>query len=1198
MRVFVPFFRRLAIVFLAAQICFGPMHYALAQSISAPDDIYGNPDTFRTVSGVAVTTTLSEVRVTVSVDSGQIQIGSSTISALDSVQGYAEADWTSGTAMELAFSGSQTDVNAALATLQYQGTSGTLTSSVSPAGAAYYEATNNYYEYIESEVDWNVADADAISRTLNGENGYLATITSLGEMQFIVDKIGGDAPVWLGGSDADSEGDWMWTRGVDGTGTASAIQFWDGTSGGSVQNGLYAPWCPGEPNNNGGNEHYLQITFGTNDGDVEGGCWNDLRNNGSTNADYNPTGYVVEFNGTSGTSETTTILTATRPDVTSIVRANPSARSISSVDVSSCFQPQFTVTFNKAVQYVDSTDFDINGTASTGVTIDTVTGSGATRTITLDCLPSANRGTIEIGINTSQNIKDMDELGMTSTAIGSSEDYFITDAPLLNSVSRLSPANRVIRPDDVTSCLQPQFTAVFSEAVSNVDAADFNVGGIGGGGMTVSTVSSGSTSFTVTLDCIPSSNRGIIELTLDSGNNIVDASSVGLASTSIGSSEDYEVTDAPILNSITRHNPTAQEVSVSEIGTCTNLQFRATFSEAVQGVGLDDFVLSGDGAADMSIETLTAVSTSVYSLSLSCLPVTNRGSVKITLAGDAAIVDTLNVALGDMSIATNQTYLVAETRMTPSEDKTVAEVVVASAEAPAVAVEKQIEHIQQRLTEQRTAPAEASASPDSPDVPLLTPSRPPLTPTRKVEMVATRVEQLTSYFTQTQNGNIYFGTDSNGLTPAASITLGRQLQQMRRYKSAIFQIEGHTDRRGSVGYNQKLGMRRANAVRQFFIDQGIEPERVEIVSFGEERPLSNCNQESCWQLNRRAQTRLVINEALQQEIGQEIENEYDAPAVVGGQASLDSCGLIASLHLVNETGVMQDQRPVLCNATEALSDELGPRWGVWTQGLISFGVVQSDENAVEMDLTGHNLTFGIDYRFPNETVFGVAFGIGQNDLEGEDETESKTSQLVGSTYMAKPLNSDWIVNLSAGSVFSEIDSTRPDSESGDVMTGERDGLSIFGNLELVYTKLFNDRSFDLSATYTKTRTRLQAYEETGTQALAFRKQNIDSQSVAVGGVMMFKPTATKAGIWRAKLGGSLQYDLSEDSAAQINFVHVPSETDYLVISENEEPLTMSLKGGYDWTGGSGSSLQLDYNYQQNAALSRIHSFSVTYRKPF
>ena len=86
--------------------------------------------------------------------------------------------------------------------------------------------------------------------------------------------------------------------------------------------------------------------------------------------------------------------------------------------------------------------------------------------------------------------------------------------------------------------------------------------------------------------------------------------------------------------------------------------------------------------------------------------------------------------------------------------------------------------------------------------------------------------------------------------------------------------------------------------------------------------------------------------------------------------------------------------------------------------------------------------------------------------------------------------------------------------------------------------------------------------------------------------------------WRYNVKAGAQYDLSDDSVAKVNFVNIPSETDYLIVSRNDEPLTLGIGGGAEWSRPGGDQLTLDYNYQENARLSRIHSLALTYRKPF
>ncbi len=65
-------------------------------------------------------------------------------------------------------------------------------------------------------------------------------------------------------------------------------------------------------------------------------------------------------------------------------------------------------------------------------------------------------------------------------------------------------------------------------------------------------------------------------------------------------------------------------------------------------------------------------------------------------------------------------------------------------------------------------------------------------------------------------------------------------------------LEGHTDERGTKGYNMALGERRANAVQKFLVINGVSKAQIEVLSFGEERPANAEHNEAAWSQNRRA----------------------------------------------------------------------------------------------------------------------------------------------------------------------------------------------------------------------------------------------------------------------------------------------------------------------------------------------------------
>jgi peptidoglycan-associated lipoprotein len=75
---------------------------------------------------------------------------------------------------------------------------------------------------------------------------------------------------------------------------------------------------------------------------------------------------------------------------------------------------------------------------------------------------------------------------------------------------------------------------------------------------------------------------------------------------------------------------------------------------------------------------------------------------------------------------------------------------------------------------------------------------------------------------------------------------------LRANPNVRFTVQGHADERGSQEYNLGLGDRRANAVKEFLSGQGIADNRINIVSFGEERPACQDQTEGCYQRNRRA----------------------------------------------------------------------------------------------------------------------------------------------------------------------------------------------------------------------------------------------------------------------------------------------------------------------------------------------------------
>lgn len=234
----------------------------------------------------------NEIVVIVRAPGGELEIDDSLVDVI----GYGE---------RLVISGLLSEVNAALATLTLQ-TYGlgvtTVTATlgdtvdghllvVDPDTGRGYMIVNDLYdedtdELIEHRLNWFDARDAAETYVYQGATGYLATITSQAENDFIALNL--DNNGWLGANDDDVEGEWRWV-----TGPEAGQQFWQSTDydeddepqGGHAVGGMFNAWNEGEPNNQSG-ENCAEF--------IAGDGWNDLPCGDDEDSEH-LNGYVVEF---------------------------------------------------------------------------------------------------------------------------------------------------------------------------------------------------------------------------------------------------------------------------------------------------------------------------------------------------------------------------------------------------------------------------------------------------------------------------------------------------------------------------------------------------------------------------------------------------------------------------------------------------------------------------------------------------------------------------------------------------------------------------------------------------------------------------------------------------------------------------------------------------------------------------------------
>ena len=101
------------------------------------------------------------------------------------------------------------------------------------------------------------------------------------------------------------------------------------------------------------------------------------------------------------------------------------------------------------------------------------------------------------------------------------------------------------------------------------------------------------------------------------------------------------------------------------------------------------------------------------------------------------------------------------------------------------------------------------------------------------------------------NNKVYFEYDSSAITDDSRVLIEAHAQNLLSNPDLSVVLEGHADERGTREYNLSLGERRALAVAEIMIAYGVGRDRMQTISYGEERPESLEHNESSWSLNRR-----------------------------------------------------------------------------------------------------------------------------------------------------------------------------------------------------------------------------------------------------------------------------------------------------------------------------------------------------------
>ena len=250
----------------------------------------------------------------------------------------------------------------------------------------------------------------------------------------------------------------------------------------------------------------------------------------------------------------------------------------------------------------------------------------------------------------------------------------------------------------------------------------------------------------------------------------------------------------------------------------------------------------------------------------------------------------------------------------------------------------------------------------------------------------------------------------------------------------------------------------------------------------------------------------------------------------------------------------------LANELLAKNDKsiIPDNWSSWSEGSISVSKIGDSTNSSSSETDGQALAIGFDTKLNDNDLLGFAIQYGKSDTDiGSSGTNVDSENINVSIYRTRPLNDDIFIEGMFG--FGLIESDLVRVSGANTLTGSRNGSQIFGSIN--YGKTIDKGDFNLTpiARVDLGYTELDAYSETGTDALTYAKQTIESGLASLGfefsDIVKFNDN-------KLKPFGSIEYglDFSNSSDAKMNYVSDTSTIYTYTQGANSNHLITSVVG--------------------------------------
>ena len=300
----------------------------------------------------------------------------------------------------------------------------------------------------------------------------------------------------------------------------------------------------------------------------------------------------------------------------------------------------------------------------------------------------------------------------------------------------------------------------------------------------------------------------------------------------------------------------------------------------------------------------------------------------------------------------------------------------------------------------------------------------------------------------------------------------------------------------------------------------------------------------------------------------------------------------------------QISNPILASLKEAVPISTDPKdqkanksndWSFWSEGTVSIGKIGDTTSSLPKDINTSGITFGMDIQLNKDILHGYTFSYTNDDVDvGSSGTSLDIDSYSISKYATFHQSENKFVEGNVG--ISKLDLKHIRKSGSNILHGDRDGQQIYGSINYITSIKKNNFTISPNVKVNISHTVLEDYSETGTNALNYKKQNIQTGALYTG--INFKSLIEKNNIsFRPNFGMEVGLDFSPTSDAEITYVSDPNTKYTRSIDQQDASgsITGKTKIGFDILSQTGLSLITLYERNQSEnSHSDTFYFGVAY----